>query len=52
MAANETEQKVSSAEEVGGDETILRTPLRKAVFLGGLALALIVGLFLSLHGGR
>jgi len=35
------------AEKARGGEIILRTPLRRAIFIGGLAGAVCLGLFLA-----
>lgn len=44
------EQKVYSAEDVRQGEIILRTPLRRAIFIAGLAAAVILPLLLMWLG--
>ncbi len=38
------------AEKARGGQIILRTPLRRAIFIGGLVVAVVVGLALAFWG--
>ena len=41
-------EKVYPAEKARGGEIILRTPLRRAIFIGGLAGAVVLALLLAI----
>jgi hypothetical protein len=48
--AEEGDQKVYSAEDVRQGEIILRTPLRRAIFIAGLAAAVVLPLLFMWFG--
>ena len=52
MTNDGTEPQFYSSGAVSGGYTVLRTPWRKSIFFGGLALAVIVAAAFKLHGSR
>ena len=52
MAMDDGHEKptVLTGEQASQGYTVLRTPLRKAIFIGGLALFVVLVVFFSLYG--
>ena len=50
MGDGEEKQIVLTPEQASGGYTVLRTPLRKAIFISGLLLFVIIVALFGLHG--
>ncbi len=49
MTKNDEDGPTYTAEQVSQGETILRTPARKVIFIGGLVLFVLFAAFLAWH---
>lgn len=50
MTRNDEDGPTYTAEQVSQGQVVLRTPLRKAIFIGGLVLFVIVAIVLAFAG--
>ena len=50
MTKTEEDGPTYTAEQVSQGQVVLRTPLRKAIFIGGLVLFVLFAAFFGLHG--